>query len=433
MLDVFLSVLGQLLEGLARRDVLALPAGKLLVDGLRVEQHALLHGEVVVALAVAFVGHAHLDGVEGGKHIELGQRHISEAVDLRGVARDDRVEPAAAALAASGHAVFVAHGAQKLASFCLFAHAAVLGEALLGGERAAADARYVRLLDTEHAVDVHRAHARARRRAARAARRGGHIGIRAVIDVEQGALRALEQHRLTLAQRAVEHVGGFSHIGLQDARVRQVLLTDFLDRVGVEAVDLAQDGILLLERGLDLQAEDLLVEQILDADALASSFVLVARADAALGGADLVLAEALLVGAVEVFVPRHDDMRVAADLQVLARNALGLEHRHFLHEHARVDNDAVADDGNGVLVHDTRGHQVQRQFLVTVNNGVSCVVSTLVAHDVVVLARNEVGDFTLAFVAPLGTDENCTGHERSSFRRPARARPIGILPATLAL
>ena len=397
------------------------------------EQHALLHGEVVIALAVAFVGHAHLDGVEGGKHIELGQRHIGEAVDLRGVARDDRVEPAAAALAAGGHAVFVTHGAQKLAGFGLFAHAAVLGEALLGRERAAADARHVRLLDTEHAVDVHRAHARARRRAARAARRGGHIGVGAVIDVEQRALRALEQHRLALAQRAVEHVRGLGHIGLQDARVRQVLLADFLNRVGVEAVDFAQDRILLLERSLDLQAEDLLVEQILDTDALASDFVLVARADAALGGSDFVLAEALLVGTVEVFVPRHDDMRVAADLQVLARNALGLEHRHFLHEHARVDDDAVADDGNGVLVHDARRHQVQRQFLVTVDDGVSCVVSTLVAHDVVVLARNEVGDFTLAFVAPLGTDENCTGHERSSFRCPAQARPIGILPATLAL
>ena len=397
------------------------------------EQHALLHGEVIIALAVAFVGHAHLDGVEGGKHIELGQRHIGETVDLRGVARNDCIEPSAAALAAGGHAVFVTHGAQKLAGFGLFAHTAVFGETLLSGERAAADARHVRLLDTEHAVDVHRAHARARRRAARAARRGSHIGVGAVVDVEQRALRALEQHRLALAQRAVEHVRSFSHVGLQDARVRQVLLADFLDRVGVEAVNLAQDGILLLERGLDLQAEDLLVEQILDTDALASDFVLVARADAAFGGSDLVLAEALLVSAVEVFVPRHDDMRVAADLQVLARNALGLEHRHFLHEHTRVDNDAVADDGNGVLVHDARGHQVQRQFLVTVNDGVSCVVSTLVAHDVVVLARNEVGDFTLAFVAPLGTDENCTGHERSSFRCPAQARPIGILPATLAL
>ena len=397
------------------------------------EQHALLHGEVVVALAIAFVSHAHLNGVERRKHVELGERHVGEAVDLSSIARDDRVEPSAAALAAGGHAEFVAHRAQKLAGFGLFAHAAVLGEALLGRERAAANTRHVGLFDAEHTVDVHWTHARARRRATRAARRGSHIGIGAVVDVEQRALRALEQHRLALAQRAVEHVRGFGHVGLQDARIGQVLLADFLNRVGVETVDLAQDGILLLERSLDLQAEDLLVEQILDTDALAGGFVLVARADTALGGADLVLAEALLIGAVEIFVPRHDDMCIAADLQILARNALRLEHRHFLHEHTRVDDDAVSDDGNSILVHDTRRHQVQRQFLVTVDDSVSRVVSTLVAHDVVVLARNEVGDFTLAFVAPLGTDENCTGHERSSFRRPARARPIGILPATLAL
>ena len=87
------------------------------------------------------------------------------------------------------------------------------------------------------------------------------------------------------------------------------------------------------------------------ANALATRLVLVARPDTAFGRADLVLAQALFIGAVEIFVVRHDDVRIAADLQVLARYALGFEHGHLLDQHAGVYNDAIADDRRGMLVH----------------------------------------------------------------------------------
>ena len=169
MLDVVARGLGQLLVGLALGDVDALPAGQLLVHRFGVEQHALLHGEVIVDLAVALVGGADLDRVELGQHVELGQRHIGETVDLGRIARDDRVEPAAASLAARRHAELVAGGAQALAHLGLLALAAVLSEAQLGGEGTAADARDVGFLDAQHAVDGRGSHARSGRRAARAA------------------------------------------------------------------------------------------------------------------------------------------------------------------------------------------------------------------------------------------------------------------------
>ena len=380
------------------------------------EQDALLHGEVIVALAVALVSHAHLDGVESGEHVELGQRHVGQAVDIGGVARDDGVEPAAAALAARGHAILMADLAQRLAFLSLKAFAAVFGVRELGGERTAADAGDVGLLDAQHAIDVDRAHARTGSSAAGAAGRGRDVGIRTVVDVEQRALRALEQDGLALAHGVVQHLAGLGHVRLEDAGVRQVLLADLLDRVGVQAVDLLQDGVLLDEGGFDLQAEDLLVHEVLDADALAGHLVLVARADAALGGADLMIAQALLIGAVEILVVRHDDMRVAADLEVLAGNALGLEHGHFLDQHAGVDHHAVADDGNGVLVHDAGGHQVKRQLLVAVDNGMACVVAALITDDVIVFASNEIGDLAFTFVAPLGANQNGAGHVCASFR-----------------
>ena len=54
-----------------------------------------------------------------------------------------------------------------------------------------------------------------------------------MVDVKQRALRALEQDGLALAHGVVQHLAGLGHVLLEDAGVRQVLLADLLDRVGV--------------------------------------------------------------------------------------------------------------------------------------------------------------------------------------------------------
>ena len=78
-------------------------------------------------------------------------------------------------------------------------------------------------------------------------------------------------------------------------------------------VDLGEDLVLQLERALDLLAQDLLVEQVLDADAEAVHLVGVRRADAAAGGADLAAAEEALGDLVDRAVVVGDDVRVGAD------------------------------------------------------------------------------------------------------------------------
>ena len=90
---VVLSLLRQLIKAAAAGDV-ALPAGELLVDGLGMLKAHLMLGHAGVALAIDVVGHAHLDGVEGRKHVELSQGDIGETVDARGVVGDGAVEPA---------------------------------------------------------------------------------------------------------------------------------------------------------------------------------------------------------------------------------------------------------------------------------------------------------------------------------------------------
>ena len=82
---------------------------------------------------------------------------------------------------------------------------------------------------------------------------------------------------------------------------------------GSALVDALEPDVLLGERDLDLLAQDLRVEQVLDADADPRRLVRVRRADAAPRRADLELAEPALARLVDRDVPRHDQVRVAGD------------------------------------------------------------------------------------------------------------------------
>ena len=108
-------------------------------------------------------------------------------------------------------------------------------------------------------------------------------------------------------------------------------------------------------------------------------------------------------------------MRIAADLEILAGDALGFEHRHLLDEHTRVDHDAIADDRHGVFVHNARRHEVKRKLRISVNYRMARVVPALKTYDVIVIARDEVGDLALALIAPLRADQHRIGHN-ASFR-----------------
>ncbi len=97
----------------------------------------------------------------------------------------------------------------------------------LGRERALADAGRVGLADAEHIADRARAHAGAGRRLRRHRVGRGDEGIGAVVDIEQRALRALEQDALALAALAVEQPPHRIRVGQHaSARARGQFLQD---------------------------------------------------------------------------------------------------------------------------------------------------------------------------------------------------------------
>ncbi len=154
------------------------------------------------------------------------------------------------------------------------------------------------------------------------------------------------------------------------------------------------------------------VAEIGDADAAPSDLVLVGRADAAAGGADLGRARRLLADAVEVLVERQDQRRVLGDHQVGRRDgdALAGELLDLGEQRPRVEHDAVADDAELAGAHDARGQQRQLVDLAVDDQRVAGVVPALEAHDDVRPLAQPVDDLALALVAPLCADDHDVTH-----------------------
>ena len=212
-----------------------------------------------------------------------------------GLAHQHGVEPAAASRPAGHDAEFLAALAQHAADLVL----------LLGGKRSLADARRIGLANAEHISDRAGPEPRSGRRLRRHRIRGGDEWIGAVVDVEQRALRALEQDALALAALLVEQRPHRIHIGQHERRHAQEFLAHVrgLDRRKAET--LAQ-RIMMRQQAFDLAIERRTVGEIHQADGAPADLVLVGRADAAARGADTQRRAGGFADGVELAMQRQD-------------------------------------------------------------------------------------------------------------------------------
>ena len=162
---------------------------------------------------------------------------------------------------------------------------------------------------------------------------------------------------------------------------------------------------------LDLGGKRRRVGKVDDADGAAADLVLVGRADAALGGADLVLALENLALLIQLAVIRENEVRRLADQQVLLNLDAELGQADDLaHEAHRVYDHSVADHTHLALAEDAGRDEVQDVLGLANIDGVTGVVAALRADDDVRLLRQNVDDLALALIAPLGAYENSVGH-----------------------
>ena len=193
-------------------------------------------------------------------------------------------------------------------------------------------------------------------------------------------------------------------------------------------VDLDQHLVLELQCGFDLLGQRRLVEHVGDPDPDAGDLVLVARADAATGGADLLAARVPLDHLVHGDVVRHQQVRIGGDQQAFGVDAAVLQALQLVEQHTGVDDHAVADHVGDAWCEDARGDQVKGEVLASrQHHGMAGVVAALIPHDPLDAAPEKIGGLTLALVAPLGADEHDCRHGVS----PAYCVPAGEPPYPL--
>ena len=144
------------------------------------------------------------------------------------------------------------------------------------------------------------------------------------------------------------------------------------------------------------------VGQVADANAASGDLVLVRRADAARGRADLPLTAARLAEEIQLAMVRQDEMGLVADDQAIADGDAGaLELVDLGEQRLRIDDHAVADDTGDALVQDAGRQQAQDELAARRVHGMTGVVASLVSGDDREVRRQEIDDLALAFVTPL--------------------------------
>ena len=92
-------------------------------------------------------------------------------------------------------------------------------------------------------------------------------------------------------------------------------------------------------------------------------------------------------------------------------HAGGFQHVDFFQQRGRIDHQAVADHGLLAGPQNAAGNQLQHELALADKHGVAGVMPALVAgHDVEAFGE-EVDDLPLAFVAPLGAQDDYVAHD----------------------
>ena len=232
-----------------------------------------------------------------------------------------------------------------------------------------------------------------------------------MVEIEEGRLGALEQDVGPPLEGVVDHADGVGHHGRHPGgQLVEVEIADLVDRQGQAVVHLGQYRVLLLQNNVQLLAEDLLVQEILHAQAHAGGLVGVGRTNAPLGRAEGVLAQIALGDPVKFLVIGHDQMGVARHEQGRRVHALRLESVDLAEQHARIDDHAIADDGRDGGIQDAAGNELESEGLSVNDDAMTGVVAPLIANDDVHFLGQEVRQFALALVAPLGSYYHRCGH-----------------------
>ena len=230
-----------------------------------------------------------------------------------------------------------------------------------------------------------------------------------MVDVQQRALGALEQHAATglyeFVQQQPRGTGEGQDLGRDGLQFSQ-------DRsaVHIRQAQAPAQRFVMGQQALDLGLQRLTVRKVGDPDGPATDFILIGRPDAAPGGADL-LQRRRFARLVQIAVDRQDEAGVVGQHQQVRgdRYALRTQRGDLLDQVPGIDHHAIADDRQFAL-HHAGGQQAELIGLIAHHQGVAGVVAALEADHHIRTVGQPVDQLALALIAPLGADHGDIGH-----------------------
>ena len=177
-------------------------------------------------------------------------------------------------------------------------------------------------------------------------------------------------------------------------------------------VDLPEDEVLPLQQVGQVPLQVVGVEKLARLQGLLLVLVRVEGGDALLGGAVLLVLQALFLQGVQLPVPGQQQGGPVADLQVLRGDgdAGSPNVLHLIVKVFAVQGHAVAQDVHHALPEDAGGQQVQGELALVVDDGVTGVAAALIANGDVIVAGEQVHHAALALVAPVDAYDRAVCH-----------------------
>ncbi len=208
--------------------------------------------------------------------------------------------------------------------------------------------------------------------------------------------------RSSANERVTSVTSGAHALGERELCIERLLKVDRR-----HAVVVLQQKVVEVEHLAELGGKAVALEEVGDPHGAPRHLVLVGRADAAAGGADRVGAAGTLARLIEQHVGGQDE-------RALRRDSQPLRHRHaLLHQHVALgeqrlerEHHAVADETAHLRAQDPGGNERQHGLPAADHQGVAGVVPALEARHRGGALGEQVDDLALAFIAPLGADDD---------------------------
>src|SRR5690349_16425678 len=112
---------------------------------------------------------------------------------------------------------------------------------------------------------------------------------------------------------------------------------------------------------------------------------------------------------------RHYYMGSFTDIEPRNIYALLLQLFHLTDETFRIDNNTISNHAGCIGIKDSRGDKTEYKFPLFVNNAMSNVSPSSIAHDKICTHGKFVNNFAFAFASPLGTNNCYYRHNDLSF------------------